>query len=62
MKNSVDSLLRILLFAAGLVELYMASRMAMPGALIPLAIGIGILVWQGTSLQKLLRSRKSGGS
>lgn len=62
MKKPLDWTLRVLLTAGGLIELYMASKSAMPGALVPLAIGVGLLAWQAVSLQKMLRSRKPDGS
>jgi hypothetical protein len=58
----LDLILRLLLTAGGLVELYIASRMALPGALVPLAIGVGLLAWQAISLKKALGTRKPDGS
>jgi hypothetical protein len=62
MKKLFDSVMRVLMPVLGLVELYMAAKMSMPGALVPLAIGSGILAWQGLRLRRYLRERRSGSS
>jgi hypothetical protein len=57
MKNTMIWIGRFLLLAFALLQLLVAATSPMPKALMHLAIGGGILIWQATKLRRYLRNR-----